>query len=129
MKIFCMVVLILIIAATAADPVSQRATQDCYNGYIGMKNKFKSRPDKDPYAPNQASGLSLCRVLLEHEDRDPAYDWAFQSVRSVIPGLDDLQHSLRSREGVCRVGGILYLKKYHRSQLQQGLKVLENHCR
>ena len=117
------------LSAFSADPISEKAIHDCYSGYIGIKNKFHAPAEKDPYAPNQASGITLCRVLMEHNDRDPAYDWTFQSIKEVISDIDKLRSSLESKEGVCRIGGILYLKKYHRTQLEQGLKVLENHCR
>ncbi len=117
------------LSSFSADPVSQKAIHDCYSGYIGVKYKFHAQAEKDHYAPNQASGITLCRVLIEHDDRNPAYDWTFQSIKDVIPDIDQLRSTLESKEGVCKIGGILYLKKFHRTRLSEGLKVLENHCR
>jgi hypothetical protein len=121
--------IIFTIYASAADPVSQKAIENCYNGYVSAKNNYQSAQVKDPYAPSQASGITLCRVILEHDNRDPAYDWSFQSLKDVIPDIDKLHRSLESKDGVCKIGGILYLKRFHRNEVEKGLKVIEKHCR
>lgn len=115
-------------AFNAFSLTTDQAVNHCYNAYVHLQIHYRIPGPYDPYAP-QATGISLCRVLLEHRDQDPLYDWAFYSARKGFSDLSDFDRAFDTKEGACKLGGVLYLKKFYKQDFNAGIKMLNRHCK